>query len=390
MNLAGEVGMNWLDQALNQRCLDARDWVRACLGAGLVGPASWMPVLREAGWDDAVALPARDIPGRHTDRPIPAVPPELLCHLEALAACSPGAATILSAHTAARLALHAGGGAGGSTVLGSELQGQWLSWPLFHDIDEQLWPAMNAQGHLQGQVDMLLPGTLARWAVLPAQGRDAALHLVLVDLRHPAVIRGPQIQTLGLPDVGLNDVEFGGVPCEVLALNGRKTFTEVSQRLATPVIAMLCGLSRASFDAASRQVCRLQASESGAKAEGAPLTQASRMWTDMRERLGVMQALLAHAGVRAVHATAADRLSADATQASAHLLQVAELATALCADGLRLLSMEAGRGSSQDAAVRSAEARAQAQRVCDAGQLTGVLGGVAWRRHGVIRGEGRG
>lgn len=40
MSLAGEVGMNWLDQALNQRCLDARDWVRACLGAGLVGPAS--------------------------------------------------------------------------------------------------------------------------------------------------------------------------------------------------------------------------------------------------------------------------------------------------------------------------------------------------------------
>ena len=100
--------------------------------------------------------------------------------LEAVSAFSPSAAAAVYASGAAYTALKACEPAADMQALLQDLACDWLAWPAFHDIDEQLWPAVDAQGYLRGQVDLLLSGAQARWAVLPAQGRDNSLVMVLV------------------------------------------------------------------------------------------------------------------------------------------------------------------------------------------------------------------
>lgn len=280
---------------------------------------------------------------------------ETLCRvLEPLAAVDPSAAAAVYGSAAAHLALGVSQPSLDEQHLMRDLAGEWLAWPACHDIHDQLWPAVDAQGYLRGQADMMLLGTRARWAVLPVQGRDQAMQLAVVDLNHPAVIRGEPIRTLGLPNAGINDVEFGGVPCIVLGGQGASLFRRLSAELAPAVVAMQCGLSRASLREAIERAASRQQGGGSLLGWG----EVRRMLSGMQERLSSMQALLWTAltggskGLDAIY----------------NALHAGRLAIALTVDGVQLMGAQ---GYTTDCA--------QAQRMKDARQLQCLLGGAAWR-----------
>jgi len=285
---------------------------------------------------------------------------KLAAVLEAVSAVSTSAAAAVYVSGAACLALRACQPSAGLHALLQVVAHDWLAWPAFHDVDEQLWPTLDAQGYLRGQVDMLLLGTHARWAVLPAQGRDHGLALVLVDLAHPAVIRGEPLHTVGLPHGGINDVEFGGVPCEVLSQQGRALMWQVSAQLVPAVLALQCGLARSSLhDAMAYAATRHQGG-------GALIG-----WGEVRRLLSLMHERL-HAMQGALTASLLNVGKPD-QQALYAPLHVGTLACELTEDGVQLSG-----GSGYVAS------HAQAQRLCDARQFKTLLGGVAWRRQALM------
>jgi alkylation response protein AidB-like acyl-CoA dehydrogenase len=279
-----------------------------------------------------------------------------LCRvLEALGARQTGAATMMLASAMAHDVLRAVAPPGGGLPIQQELAGQWLAWPAFHGLHDQLWPAVDAQGYLRGQVDMLVLGGQARWAVLPVQGRDQRMQLAVVDLGHPAVIRSEPVRTLGLSDGDITDVEFGGVPCEILPGTARGLYPVLTARWAAPVLALQSGVARGALEDA---IAHAQARRQG----GGSLLgwgEVRRLLAGMVSNLKVMQGLL--------------RASLDepATSRSAlfQVLHAGELACRLTSDALQVHGGEGYRRHS-----------APARRLCDARQLHGLLGLVAWRR----------
>jgi alkylation response protein AidB-like acyl-CoA dehydrogenase len=286
---------------------------------------------------------------------------DALCQvLEALSAVDAGMAAAVYGSAAAHLALRHGDVSAEHAPLMRELAGEWLAWPAFHGIHDQLWPAVDAQGYLRGQIDMLMLGTHARWAVLPVQGRDQLMQLAVVDLTHPAVIRGERVLTLGLARCGISDVEFGGVPCEILKGDlASALFRRLSNLLAPAVMAMLCGLSRASLhDALVHTAARQQG---GGSLQG--WGEVRRILSLMQERLSVMQGSLQAAMVGALPGNGAEFA----------LLHLGTQACELAVDGVQLMGGEGFQSHSP-----------QAKRMKDARQLQSLLGAVAWRRQSLL------
>ena len=278
-----------------------------------------------------------------------------LCRvLEALSGVDASAAAAVYGSAAAHLALNAAQPSLDEQSLMQDLSSEWLAWPACHDIHDQLWPAVDAQGYLRGQVDMLLLGAHARWAVLPVQGRDQGMQLAVVDLTHPAVIRGEPIRTLGLPNCGINDIEFGGVPCTVLGGQGASLFRRLSAELAPAVMAMQCGLSRASLRDAIAQAASRQQGGGSLLGWG----EVRRILSGMQERLSSMQGLL----------WAALSGGSPGQDALYNALHVGRQAVALTVDGVQIMGAQG-----------YASACPQAQRMKDARQLQCLLGGAAWR-----------
>lgn len=240
-------------------------------------------------------------------------------------------------------------------VLQQDVAGQWLAWPAFHGLHDQLWPALDAQGYLRGQVDMLVLGGQARWAVLPVQGREQHMQMAVVDLDHPAVIRGAPLRTLGLKGGDIVDVEFGGVPCEILPGSAKALYPLLTAHMAPAVMALQCGLARAAVQDAIRHAQTRQQGGGSLLGWG----EVRRLLSLLVERLKTMQGLLA--------ASLSPWQQPDA--APFQLLQCGELACSLTVDAVQILGGEGYR-----------QRHAQAQRLCDARQLHGVLGHVAWRR----------
>ncbi|MBI5924649.1 MAG: acyl-CoA/acyl-ACP dehydrogenase [Aquabacterium sp.] len=280
--------------------------------------------------------------------------------LEALSAVDASMAAAVYGSAAAHLALRHSDGGADQLQLRRELAGEWLAWPAFHGLHDQLWPAVDAQGYLRGQVDMLMLGGYARWAVLPVQGRDQLMHLAVVDLTHPAVIRGERLLTLGLSSCSINDVELGGVPCEII--KGALTpalFRRLSGLLAPAAMAMLCGVSRASLQQALAHASSRQQGGGNLLGWG----EVRRLLSAMQERLSVMQG--------ALQAAMSGALPADAAQFAA--LQVGAQACELTVQGVQLMGGDGYRSGS-----------AQGQRMKDARQLQCLQGGLALRRQHLL------
>lgn len=344
----------WWDAADRFACghVAREAWRTAAQQATQKALLPWLDSMHGLGWASLCASPQRGGHGQSM---------AVLCRvLEALAAVNASAAAAVYASAAAHLVLNACALPAERQALMRDMSVDWLAWPAFHDIDEQLWPTVDAQGYLRGQVDMMLCGAHARWAVLPAQLRDQGMALVSVDLAHPAVIRRMPLQTLGLATGGINDVEFGGVPCEVLSTQGRQVFEAVNAHLALAVMAMSCGVSRGGLEAAQAHAQTRQ--QGGGTLLG--WGEVRRLVSLMQERLRVMHGLLLAGLTGGVPAALNARYAA---------LHVGDLACALTSDGVQLLG-----------GIGYMNTNSQAQRLCDARQIKGLMGGVAWRRQGLL------
>jgi acyl-CoA dehydrogenase len=378
------LAMGWPADGL-QAWWDAADALPAAPG--------WLDAMRALGWSALCG----DATWGGQGQGLPA-----LCRvLEALSASQASAAATVYASAAAHLALRASGIEPSRLAGMPDLASDWLAWPAFHALDEQLWPSVDAQGYLRGQVDLLLGGAHARWAVLPvlagpqggmsqtaqvvpagasaqaAQGRTGSepaasqpIALALVDLAHPAVMRGAAVHALGLPGSGLADVEFGGVPCVILSTQGGAVFAQVSAQLAPARIALHAGLARGSLSAAQQHATMRR--QGGGSLLGWPEVQ--RLLSGMHERLAVVQGLLLAALTEASpHSPSPQDERACQTRAAYAALHAGSLACELSNDGLQLM------GASGYVASHP-----QAQRLCDAHHLHGLGGGVAWQRQGLL------
>ena len=350
-----DLHMAWPDEGHDVWWTDADRFARAHAAAMQAGGhdarrqrAAWLDGMHGLGWASLCGERARGGQGQ---------PVAVLCRvLEAVTAVNASAAAVVYASAAAHLALKLCEGTGERAALSAllrDLAVDWLCWPAFHDIDEPLWPSVDAQGYLRGQVGMLLGGSQASWAVLPAHVKDQGLGIVVVDLRHPAVIRSESLSMPGLGDGGVHDVEFGGVPCEVLSMRGREVFQALVSLLGPAVMAMQCGLSRACLhDAVQHARTRRQG---GSTLMG--WGEVRRMLAVMHERLRVMQSLLA--------ASLPDARG----RAGEVVLHVGDLACAQADDGVQVLG-----------GIGCMTTHPAAMRLCDARQIKGLMGGAAWRR----------
>lgn len=275
--------------------------------------------------------------------------------LEPLCAADASAGAAVYATGAAHLALRQWAGA--ANPLPPVLDGKWLAWPAFHDIAEQEWPALDAEGRLRGRVEMLLIGAHADHAVVPARSGAGDLVLVLVDLRTDAVRRGPPVRTLGLSACGIIDADFIAAAVLWRGEALRAGQARLQERLAVPALAMLCGLMAGSVETASRYTAeRYQG--------GGPI----KDWGEVRRLLALQrQHLQVAAGLLQQQAEMQTGREGEAGRQS--LLHVANLACKLASDGVQLLG---GNGYMKD--------YGQEKRLRDACQLQSLGGSVAWRR----------
>lgn len=301
--------------------------------------------------------------------------PALARVLEAISAVDASTATAIYAQAAAHQAL-ACAELPMDAVLrhAPELAEAWLAWPGFQALDEGSWPTVSvslggsggrgAAATLSGDAAMLLLGGQAEWAVLPASAPDGTRPLVLVDLRHPTVLRGAPIRTLGLVACGLADVRFAATPCLPLGVDAAVAFERGAPLLAAGVIALQCGVMRGSLQTAQAYAADRQQGGGDLLGWG----EVRRLLSLMHERLRAAQGLLAQALTAAQAGGAAPVLAAEygALHASA-------LACELTLDGVQLLG---GNGYMRD--------YGQERRLRDARQLQSLLGGVAWRRQRLI------
>jgi alkylation response protein AidB-like acyl-CoA dehydrogenase len=283
--------------------------------------------------------------------------------LEPVCAVDASAGAAIYASAAAHLALLACALPDDTVQRVSSVSGSWLAWPAFHAVDEQAWPDLDARGQLHGWAEMLLLGTHARWAVLPARAGNA-LRLVLVDLDQATVTRGLPVRTLGLSACGVADVSFKAAACKVVSADAAAVMQQIESPLAAAVIAMQCGVMRGSLQVS--QTYADERNQGGGNLLG---------WGEVRRLLSVgHERLHAACGLlgQALHETA-DASGATRFSAAYGALHVGQMACEHTTDGVQLLG---GNGFMKQ--------YGQEKRMRDARQLAGLLGGVAWRRQRLV------
>lgn len=284
--------------------------------------------------------------------------------LEPVCAADASAGAAIYAAAAVHLALRAGVLSDAVLQRLADFAGTWPSWPAFHDAKEQPWPARSRDGQLSGHAKMLLLGTHARWAVLPARDENRALRMVLVDLLHPAVIRGAPVRTMGLSPCGVADVTFAETPSMLVADDACELMEQIEPALAVAVIAMQCGVMRGSLQVAEAYAAERHQGGGNLLGWG----EVRRLLSLMHERLNVARGLLGQAVHHANSKCASSGLSAQFAA-----LHVGGLACEQTVDGVQLLG---GNGYMKD--------YGQEKRLRDARQIQGFLGGVAWRRQRLL------
>ncbi len=284
--------------------------------------------------------------------------------LEPVCAVDASAGAAIFASAAAHLALNACSLPDATLQRMPELSGSWLAWPAFHEVQEQPWPELDAEGSLSGCAGMLLLGCHARWAVLPAHAVGHSLQLVLVDLEHSGVQRSIPVRTLGLSACSVTDLTFTQAACEIISSEAGALLRQIEVPLTTAVIAMQCGVMRGSLQMA--QSYAAERHQGGGNLLG--WGEVRRLLSLMQERLHVTQCVLGEALHPARSAASTSNLSAQYG-----VLHVGALACEQTTDGVQLLG---GNGYMKD--------YGQEKRMRDARQLQGMLGGVAWRRQRLI------
>lgn len=291
--------------------------------------------------------------------------------LEALARHDAGRAAWLYGHAAAQLAWYAGrapdGGLDAERDGEASLAGQCWAWPGFHDVGRHGWPVVDRNGLVSGRLSACLPGLTAQVVVTPVRMPDGQLALLRFQVGQPAVVQQTGARFMGLQAAGIVDLQLTQVSGQLQCDDAVEHRLQVlSAQLSTGTMAMLCGLMHGSLQTA--QAYAMERHQGGGNLLG--WGEVRRLLAVQHERLASGQAALSSA-LRALKRPAGDGEAASCVQAL--LLQCGEAATALATDGVQLLG---GNGYMKD--------YGQAQRLCDAWQLHGLMGPAAQRRQDLL------
>lgn len=373
-----------------------REWEAAAgdFAAGRLGPARRGPE-HHAGADFALllaemrALGLSALCAPETLEGLGQGEAALAATLAPLGAVDASAGAAVYATGVAHLALRALAGAG--NPLPADMAGHWLAWPAFHDLAEQAWPVLDAEGRLHGRVEMLLPGAHAGYAVLPARRGASAMAtgprrggwhsadmtmikdgyapdaqnlpaatpdvLVLLPLSLSGVQSSPPVRTLGLSACGIVDLDLDAVPVIWQGEGLAAALPALQERFAVAGLGLFCGLMHGSLETALAYT--------GERYQGGgPI----RDWGEVRRLLALMQQ---HRSVARglLRQQAEGQGGRDGHDGRLALLQVAAQACKLVTDGVQLLG---GNGYMKD--------YGQEKRMRDAWQLQSLGGSVAWRR----------
>lgn len=217
--------------------------------------------------------------------------------------------------------------------LSPDLLDGWLAWPAFHDVHEQAWPEVDGQGNISGSAELLLAGTFAGSAVLPARDkRTQKLLYVLVRLAQPGVSRSKAVRTLGLSAAGIVDITFSNAKGKRLKTDV-DTFPRIhTDRLLVAAAALSAGVIAATIATVDGYVQERQ--QGGGRISG---------WGEVRRLLAEM-----HQQGDVVDTLLMQMLSQPATHPDQHhryLVHINLLATAITANGVQLLG---GNGYMKD------------------------------------------
>lgn len=286
--------------------------------------------------------------------------------LEALAQHDAGSAAWLYGHGAAQLAWYGRGVPDGDDDGEAPLPGQRWAWPGFHDVGRHDWPCVDRKGLVSGRLSACLLGQTADAVVTPVRMPDGQLALFRFQVAQPGVVRQAGARFMGLQAAGMADLQLTQVGGQLQCDQLEARLQGLASQLAACVMAMLCGLMHGSLQTA--QTYATERHQGGGNLLG--WGEVRRLLAVQHERLSMAQAALSSA-LRALVRPAGDQDAASRVQAL--LLQCGEAATALATDGVQLLG---GNGYMKD--------YGQAQRLCDAWQLQGLMGPAAQRRQDLL------
>ncbi len=294
--------------------------------------------------------------------------PEALARvLEALARRDAGRAAWLYGHAAAQLAWYEQGVP--DEAADTPLPGAHWAWPGFHDVRRHAWPNVDHKGQASGCLSACLGGQTATVVVTPVRLPDGQLALFRFDATQPGVVRQTGKRYMGLQAAGIADLQLTQVSGQLSGLapqRASQVALQLGAQLATCAMAMFCGLMQGSLQTA--QAYAAERHQGGGNLLG--WGEVRRLLAVQHERLALAQAALSSA-LRVLARGAGEPEAA--SQVQALLLQCGDAATALATDGVQLLG---GNGYMKD--------YGQAQRLCDAWQLQGLMGPAAQRRQDVL------
>lgn len=207
--------------------------------------------------------------------------------LEPIAAVDATAASVIYASAAAQLTLRA---CSRDTPVAESADGPgnaWVASLTFHDAAQATLPRYSRK-RLQGKAPMVMPGALARQAILPAHSGDSGSSVVWVQLEGPGVDVGRPVRTLGLNGAGISDLVFDGANCVCLSGDGDAVLRAVRPRLAVAATAMLCGVMRGSLETARDYAAERHQGGGNLLGWG----EVRRILAGMEQALSVSQALL--------------------------------------------------------------------------------------------------
>ncbi|MBP7584380.1 MAG: acyl-CoA/acyl-ACP dehydrogenase [Spirochaetes bacterium] len=215
---------------------------------------------------------------------------------------------------------------------------------------------------LSGRVDLVVAGTSARYAVIPARNGNGSYSYFLVDITGKEVKKSAPVVTIGMQSSMPVDMEFNGARAILIGEegDGKALFDELCRRMSYPACGILLGIMRGSFGAAL-EYC-------------AQRCQGGRMiiqWDDVRMKLAGMGTLLALAetsmqGLKAMFAAGEVQAGPSAV---ATAVQLGRIATEVTSEGIQVMG---GNGYMKD--------YGQEKRMRDAKQAQALLGSSPLRK----------
>lgn len=240
-----------------------------------------------------------------------------------------------------------------------------LAFQAYSGPDEASIPALVQKDGaycLYGRADLLVSGSTAPYAVIPAKSDDGSFSYFLVNLNDKEIKKSGPVVTIGMQSCRPVDVDLDGARGILIGKEGegKLLFEEVCQRMSYATCGILLGIMKGSFNGAL-EYC-------GQRYQGGRMI---IQWSDVRMKLAGMGSLIALAetcvyGLKSMFASGSTKAGPSAVSSAVH---IGSISTSVTSEGIQLLG---GNGYTKD--------YGQEKRMRDAKQAQCLLGSAPLRK----------